>query len=297
MPPRQAKQTGGRASSAGTRTEADDVSPVRTPRSPTRSLGKAVHLPPFQAKDVRFWFMQVEAMFRTARITSDQAKFDHVITALDITAAADIRELLETPPDEDLYATLKKALIDRLAISEAARIKRVLSNEQIGDRTPSQHYRHLMSQAGSNFSEAALKSIWLDTLPSEVKLIVAGNEDLTLEKLAAMADRIVDVSGSRRHVAAVGERPVSAVDEQISALAKQISSLSEVVKKHVSRSATAEGAPKPKQKRAKSPAPASRPDSSSNGVCWYHRKYKEKALNCSEGCTWTPAPENERAQQ
>ena len=176
---------------------------------------KPVSVPTFQAKDVEFWFLQVEAMFRTGNVTGDQSKFDYVVKALDLSAATDIRELLRNPPDEDMYGALKKALIDRLALSESARIKKILSNEQMGDRTPSQHLRHLQNVAGDSFSETVLLSIWMQALPPDVKLIVAGDaENLALDKLASMADRILDVAGTRRratasiHAAATGDAPL-----------------------------------------------------------------------------------------
>ena len=175
MPPKSAN----RSQSSGRQREksASDDEVISPRRRQSFTPARSLHLPAFQSKDVRFWFLQVEAMFRTHKITDDQSKFDYVITALDVTAAADIADLLENPPDDDMFITLKKALIDRLAVSEAARIKRILSNEQMGDRTPSQHLRHLRSQAGTNFSDAALTSIWLDTLPSDVRLVVAGGDD------------------------------------------------------------------------------------------------------------------------
>lgn len=272
------------------------------------AASKAIHLPSFQAKDVEFWFLQVEAMFRTANITNDQCKFDLVITALDLQAAADIRDVLRNPPDEDRYEAIKKALVDRLAVSESARIERILSNEPIGDRTPSQHLRHLQAIAGNNFSAQVLTSLWLKTLPSDVKLVVAGTMDtLPLDKLAAMADNVQVVAGARRATAAI-EAPAnpnlpSAAD--IASLTKQISALTKRFDSHLSRATERpDGASRPKQPRAKSPAaPRSRPAApAENGVCWYHRKFKEQATRCAPPCSWSgpdarpPASGNETIQ-
>ena len=270
----------------------ESPSPTRRPRQPAY---KAVHLPPFLAKDVRFWFLQVEALFRTARITDDQTKFDHVITAMDVAAAADIRDVLENPPAENRYDVLKAALIDRLAISEAARIKRILSNETMGDRTPSQHLRHLRAQAGNNFSDQVLMSIWMSSLPLEIKPIIASNTDLSLEKLAAMADSVVDVTGCRRVAAistpdattssATSHATTSAVEAQIAALTKQISALTKSVSRQHARRDGKDDATAPKQRRDKSPA-------ATPGLCWYHRTFKEAAMKCTAPCTWTgPRPD------
>lgn len=271
---------------------------------------KTVHLPPFIAKDIKFWFLQVEALFRNGGITADQSKFDHVITALDVTAAADIRDVIEDPPEADMYETIKTKLIERLAISESTRIKDILSNQPMGDRKPSQHLRHLKAQAGAHFSEAALGSLWLETLPADVKLIVAGAKGLPLDQQAEMADNVMDVAGVRRLAAIqvdAGTAPARTADAQVASLAKQISALVQKLDSHASRLAAAgmpDGATRAKQKRSKSPAapraaspsPAGAPSAAGTGVCWYHRKFGDAATKCTKPCTWTPASGNAPAQ-
>lgn len=235
--------------------------------------------------------MQVEAVFRTSNVKSDDTKFDYVLTALDVNAATDISDLLSNPPDENKYDSVKKALIDRLAISEAARIQQILSNEQMGDRTPSQHLRHLRALAGSNFSDAALTSIWLEGLPHELRAVVAGVTALDLEKQAEVADRVMDVSGCRRSISAVASASSSSVENQISALAKQISALN----KHFTQGPAT---PRRKQQRKQnsrpntplrqlSPTSSTSSTSSDNSICWYHRKYGRKARKCEPFCNWS----------
>lgn len=257
----------------------------------------SLHLPPFQAKDVRFWFLQVEAKFRTAKVTDDQTKFDHVITAMDVTAAADIRDLIDPPPEENVYQTLKDALISRLEVSEKARIQRLLSNEQMGDRKPSQHLRYLRSLAGTNFSGAALLSIWQDALPSEVKMIVAGAPNLTTDQLADMADRIMDVAlPQRRSVAAVTNQP-AAVDP-MDALVKKVDALS---KKFNSFSRSAGSSTQTKRANttdnSASVASTAVPAASKKGICWYHLKFQEEAQKCTPPCSWKAPAGNGQSQQ
>lgn len=255
-----------------------------------RSAARPVHVPAFQSKNVRFWFVQLESMFRTSGITDDQTRYDYVVQALDLAAAANINDLLETPPLLDQYETVKDALIDRMGKSEDARIKQLLSNEPMGDRRPSQHLRHLQSLAGANFSDAALASIWLNSLPADVQPIVAAASDLTLDKRADQADRIMDVAGGRRQVAAFSAAASTgaalAVEEQIAALTQQISSLSKTVKSLAQRGP--DGASKPKQARSKSPGPQHSKRPQQDSICWYHRRYQESAQKCQPPCSWKP---------
>lgn len=255
---------------------------VRT-QSDSPKRRRLATVPHFQARDVKFWFYQLEAMFRTNGIDDDQDKFDTVITAIDLNVASDISDLLEEPPEEDKYEFLKEKLIERLAVSEAARIKRILSNEQIGDRTPSQHYRHLVSTAGQNFSDAALRSIWLNSLPVEVRTVVAGLDHLTPDQQAQTADRVMEVAG-RRQVAQVDTNK-SAPDSAVAKLEKQISALTKKVDKFIGRAASQiDGAETPTKSRSASPAKKSK---STPGLCWYHAKFGAKAKKCSAPCSWT----------
>lgn len=278
----------GRGRSAATDVEQDPSSPEQSPAraSGRRPAAKSLHIPPFQSKDVKFWFFQLEALFRTARVTDDQSKFDYVVQALDLTAASDIRDLLENPPQAELYKTIKTKLIERLAVSEEKRIQRLLSNELMGDRTPSQHLRHLRGLAGANFSDAVLVSIWTSALPANIRPIVAGNEELSLDKRASMADRILDVTGHSREVASATQEPTPKTkDYQIAALTKQVNALTKRFDA-IAKSKATSGPSKAKVPRSSSPHPKAK-TVSDRGLCWYHKKYKGKAQKCAPGCTWT----------
>ena len=267
---------------------------------------KSFHLPAFQSKDVRLWFLQAEATFRMNNVKDQQTMFDSVITALDVNAATDIADILTHPPDEEPYDALKKALVDRLAVSNAARIKRVLSNLSIGDRSPSAHLRRLRSEAGNNFSDAVLKTIWLDALPADVKLVVSGL-DLDLDKLAATADRVHDVAGPRRVIASVSSTGASSSGTSSSGPSSSAASssassswttqmeqrtrqLASVVKRLDDRGrkktkATGNGGPPAKKARSRSRS--TNPDDADDSHCWYHRRFKEKARKCVDPCTAT----------
>lgn len=263
---------------------------------------KPITLPPFQSRNLKFWFVQAEAMFRNGNVTSEQAKYDYVLAAMDVTAACNIQDLIDNPPEEDQYATLKQTLMDRLAEAEQTRIQRLLSSEPIGDRRPSQFLRHLQSLAGDNFSAAAVRTIWLDSLPSDVNLIVAGaSAKLTQDEASAMADNVYDVAMKRRSVAAVSINPpvassssgsssgskkadrTAALEKQIAALTKRLDRVTRERNKQ-----PAGGSPA-KQKRKNSPPPQQQPDDT---VCWYHRRFKDQATKCTKPCNWVESEES-----
>ena len=75
-----------------------------------RLAAVSVKLPPFWSSDPQLWFTQVQEQFATHGITNQRTMFDHVITLLAPEFAAEIQDLILTPPVETPYDVLKKHL-------------------------------------------------------------------------------------------------------------------------------------------------------------------------------------------
>ncbi|GFR20833.1 hypothetical protein TNCT_97521 [Trichonephila clavata] len=90
---------------------------------------------------------------------------------------------------------------------------------------PSQLFGKMRAVAGTDVSEKALRTLWLDKMPDSVKGIVIASEE-HLDKIAAMADKIVEMTPKTVDVAAVQKDPVG-VDQllgEIATLEVQIAS-------------------------------------------------------------------------
>jgi len=57
-----------------------------------------IKLLPFWLKDQALWFTQIKPQFGTKGITVSKAKFDYVVSCLDLEYATEVRNLLLTPP-------------------------------------------------------------------------------------------------------------------------------------------------------------------------------------------------------
>ncbi|KAG0433108.1 hypothetical protein HPB47_020227 [Ixodes persulcatus] len=99
------------------------------PEQPAACELSAVHfrLPPFWTADPQIWFAQVESQFTTSRITFQVQRFHHVIAALSLEIAAEIRDQVLTPPATSPYDTLKVELIRRTTSSEQRRLRQLHS--------------------------------------------------------------------------------------------------------------------------------------------------------------------------
>ena len=71
----------------------------------------SLKLPEFWKKSPEVWFARVEAQFNTRNITTDQTKFDHLVSILDIETAEEMQAILTHPPAANKYETLKTELI------------------------------------------------------------------------------------------------------------------------------------------------------------------------------------------
>ena len=61
-----------------------------------------------------------------------------VIASLAPKFAAEIRDLILTPPVETPYDVLKETLIKRTQVSDQRRLQQLFSTEELGDRKPTQ---------------------------------------------------------------------------------------------------------------------------------------------------------------
>ena len=240
----------------------------------------AIKLPPFWTPDPELWFSQVEAQFRTRRIKDEQTKFDYVIGALTPEVAMEVRDLMVSPPADTPFTTLKKKLIGRVSISEERRLQMLLSEEQLGDRKPSQLVRRMRQLLGSTIiDDGILKSLFLKRLPSPVRVVVAAAPG-TLEEVAELADRVSDIASPSIN-ATISAPTSSATPTEHQLLIQQISELQQKVEKlsasgHGGRSRSRNRRTNHNRSRSNTPADSS--------LCWYHNEFGDKARKCSQPC-------------
>src|SRR5215468_2238762 len=83
--------------------------------TPDDSLGAtlyrvAVRLPPFWPDRPALWFAQAEAQFDLAGITRQRTKFNYVVSQLHQQHAAEVEDIITTPPEHEPYDRLKAEL-------------------------------------------------------------------------------------------------------------------------------------------------------------------------------------------
>ncbi|XP_045772242.1 uncharacterized protein LOC123872132 [Maniola jurtina] len=250
--------------------------------------GIAVKLPTFWQDKPVIWFAQAEAQFEIAGIKQDSTKYGYVLSMLDERKAEEVEDILANPPENNKYETLKAELIARFSASKEQRVRKLLGEVQLGDRKPSAFLRHLKSLAGSTCKDdGIIRELWMRRLPQEVQRILIAQLDLPLDKVAEIADAIVEAPSSSFLPSTVSAAAVPSememLKQQMDILMKKMDELS---REHRSGS------------RSRSQAQRQRSSSrSGTRACWYHKKFGTKATKCTSPCAWIPERGNEPGNQ
>lgn len=243
----------------------------------------SLKLPPFWPADPDMWFAQVEAQFSTKGIRVEKTKFDYIVASLSPDAATEVRDLILSPPADNPYTALKTALIRRTAGSNQQKLQRLLNELELGDRKPSQLLRRMRQLwCGGDTDNALLRELFLQRLPSSVRMVLApSGTDISLNNLADMADRIMEVSTPT--VAAVHAPPPEPVPTELGSLRAEVRQLREMMQSLSFPSRNARHrSPTPARRRSPSPSRQQPPEEPT--LCWYHQQFGNAATKCRQPC-------------
>ena len=181
-----------------------------------------VTIPSFNVTDPQLWFIRLENYFVANRIILQRHKFGYASSLLPDEVADKVREVLTKPDAVNPYDVLKQAVIKALSLNDRQAVEQLLSEVQIGDRTPSQLKTYMSNVIGDrNVDKNIFYQLWLRRLPPNVQQILAvGDSDVDIDNIAKIADKIYE---RMRH--ATPQTLNSTVDERIEALQKEINVL------------------------------------------------------------------------
>ncbi|XP_050493555.1 uncharacterized protein LOC126874992 [Bombus huntii] len=270
------------------------------------SINALLRVPPFWSDDVDLWFKMLEVQFETARITSDQEKYQAVIANLDKSHARLIRDVFDAAPATGRYAYVKKEFIKRLGESDAKRLRQVIENERMGDRKPSQFYRDLRSLATNSLTDDVVLIVWEGRLPPRIRSILASVQNNDPESRIQIADNIYEATPESGQIAAAsaGRLPTitlppgqnSGIGDAMAALVNLITERLARIDAHMSeiralvaeqrsnehRRARAQSRSRTQFRRRSRPRDPPRQD----GLCYYHAQFRESARKCTLPCSW-----------
>lgn len=248
-----------------------------------------VRLPTFWPKNPLVWFTQVEARFHLRRITSQMARYYHVVASLPPEVADQLDDVLALPPREDAYDHLKTVLLARTRTSESSRIQQLLTAEELGDRRPTQLLHRMKQLLGPQASEAQgsiLRELFLQKLPQGMRMILATADGMPLDRLAVLADRTAEHS-SQTVSAVATPQPTTwetialNIETKLEQLTNAIAAMGQ------SQTTPARPSRSPLRTPSRYRSASQRASRSPDQHCWYHRRFGEQATRCTRPCTWS----------
>lgn len=242
----------------------------------------ALKIPPLWKKNIRIWFVQLESQFDACGITSEDTKYNYVLSSLEPEVAESISDLILNKPSAAPYTILKDRLINDFTASDSVRLKALLQDIELGDKKPSVLLRQMRQLSNNQCTDEFLRTIFMDRLPVSVKTILATNSSASLEELGQMGDKIIEVLPSNSAVASIGNSVGETVS--INMLCEQISKLTEQVNQLYTRSRSQS---RYKTNRSRNRSRSQSTSSNDNrDLCWYHQRFQDKAKKCTAPCSF-----------
>lgn len=249
----------------------------------------AIKLPQFWTNCPDAWFVHAEMQFATKGITTDQTKYEYIITALPQDVIVKVLDFIQNPTASERYINLKKILIERHSLSENSKLDKILSDSDMGDRKPSEYYRSLALLAGSNFSQDVLTKLWLRKLPKSLNVALTGSNISDRNELIQLADRLWEViyngeinsirSSRTSNMEQVVQNLTASLCENINKLTLEVSSLKNELEHRTSR---------PSYRRYNRSNSRSRGRSQSrNWLCRFHYRFGSQARKCEQPCSFS----------
>ncbi|XP_071581987.1 uncharacterized protein [Temnothorax nylanderi] len=251
----------------------------------------AVRVPPFWGDEPELWFAQLEGQFTLSGITQDTTKYSYALSQLDSRQIKEIKDVVTQPPEADKYEAVKKALIQRMSVSQEQRTRQLLELEELGDRKPSQFLRHLRTLAGENVPDSLLRTLWLGRLPTQMQMVLATRTEDPLNNVAEQADRIHEMTSKAVVAAAAAPATKESLEAKIQALTKQVATLTTRLSRDKSRQRDNEKGRNRNRSRSRSQnrnrgKAKEDNDDKNDKHCYYHNRFGEKAKKCTQPCTY-----------
>ncbi|UYV65166.1 hypothetical protein LAZ67_3003415 [Cordylochernes scorpioides] len=221
-------------------------------------------------------------------ITNDDTKFSYLISLLPPSTAIEVREFIMSPPPDNKYDALKKAIIKCTADHEFKKLQQLLAQEELGDRqTACQLLCRLRQLVGESkaVSDTTLKMLWMQRLPKNIQIILTTQEQASLNSLADLADRVMEITSSPSSSTSTLEKKLASLRAEISALKIDLNKKEERISRSRSRSSSSSRKSFPNSYRKYNPKGSWR---------WCHFRFKHHARKCISPCTFNKKAKNQQ---
>lgn len=234
----------------------------------------------FWKEDPNLWFVQAEAIFLTARIISPTTKYNHVVASLEYSVLQHATDILTSPVTTTSYDDLRTRLLVTFGESADAKLKKLLTEMDLGDLRPSQLLARMRQLAQNKVSDDVLRTLWLQRLPPRMRELLTISHRSDINTVAEIADRLSEEGTPNiSAVNTVRDRENTFLMQKLEQLTKEVAEL-----KLQSRNQSMR-----RHQNFRNRSPSVSRERRPRSYCYYHRRFGKAARNCCKPCTY---PEN-----
>ncbi|XP_070067130.1 uncharacterized protein [Drosophila virilis] len=147
--------------------------------------------PPFCKEQPDLYFIQMESQFAVSGVSTDSRKYHQVIASLEPQHLVHMAHIIRNPPQLNKYDTIKAVLIKEYTDSDQRKLNMLIWEVQLGVLKPSQLLKRMKVLEGTQISDKAIKALWLERLPGNVRAIVY-IVDGDSARVSLQADKILE---------------------------------------------------------------------------------------------------------
>jgi hypothetical protein len=233
-----------------------------------------VKLAPFWTHSPQLWFSQAECLFQVRNITNQFERYCNVVAALPHESLRLVADIVEAPPNETPYSALKERLVASHQLTSFQRAEKLFAMPALGSRKPSDLMAAMLEICPRGEEKTELFAcLFLQRLPREIRVLLAGADHKNPKELAALADQHWGHHSLESTVAAVDveEEPVVAA-----------------VRRETSRGGRG-GRGRGRGRggsRGVAESEISKEARLAAGLCIKHWRYGDQAHSCEQPCAW-----------
>lgn len=243
--------------------------------------------PPFNGEYTDSWLRAMDFWFTASNIQADNQKFSTIMSHLPPDSMYRILEqITDQIPERNKYDFIRSHVSKYFADSQQRRLNRVLNELPLGDSKPSQLFSEMKRVAGNTLSGEALKNLWIQRLPVNVRpaLVASQGDEPEMTRIADAVVEALQFPSINSVQSSVPVSSSSSMNPEINELRSEIQQLTKKFEKMFSnrsrshsRSHSRNRSNSRHQNRSNTPVP---------DECWYHRKHGENARHCRSPCKY-----------
>ena len=147
----------------------------------------------------------MDAYFAANAVSSPELQYSVLISSLPAALIVEVTDIINSSAGTYTCAQLKEQLLKRTSVSQKDRVRQLLTEEELGDRKPSQLLRSMRNLLGTTMiDEGFMKELFLSRLPHDTQVVLASSKERnSVEHLAELADNIAAICSKNTTVAGV----------------------------------------------------------------------------------------------